>query len=119
MMAVADGNAFRSTRCRRRAVYTVEHERHYAGLARAVPISGARHIAHDFGGVGQQLLLCTDRSGETNHVCNRARAKSDRAGNVRDAGLELVRQLVSRRALERDGADHVPAAHERRQLFEE
>ena len=47
------------------------------------------------------------------------RAEPDRAGDVRRAGLELVRQIVPGRALEGDAADHVSAAHERRHRFEQ
>ena len=46
-------------------------------------------------------------------------AEPDGAGDVRRAGLELVRQRVPRRLLEGDGADHVAAALERRHRLEQ
>ena len=45
-------------------------------------------------------------------------AQPDRAGDVRRARFELVGQLVPGAALERDGADHVSAAEERRHLLQ-
>ena len=45
-------------------------------------------------------------------------AEPDAARDVRRAGLELPRQLVVRRLLERDGRDHVAAALIRRELLE-
>ena len=46
-------------------------------------------------------------------------AQADGAGDVRRARLELVRQRVPGASLERDRADHVAAAHERRHGLEQ
>ena len=46
-------------------------------------------------------------------------AEPDRLGDLRGPGLELPRQVGPRRLVRRDGADHVPAADERRHLLEQ
>jgi hypothetical protein len=47
------------------------------------------------------------------------RPQPDRLGDLRGAGLELPRQVGPRRLVRRDGANHVPAADERRHLLEQ
>ena len=87
----------------------------------AVPISRTPVHRADAPSVArgqQRRLVRADRvEPDGPHVVDR-RAEPDRAGDVRRAGLELVRQIVPGAALERDRPNHVAAAQERRHRVE-
>jgi hypothetical protein len=93
-------------------VDAVEHERQDARLAarrsdEAETVDGGERL----GSVLEQVLLvlANPRKADRLDVVDR-HAKRDGPGNIRCAGLELVRQVVPRRFFERHGADIVAAA---------
>ncbi len=80
----------------------------------------ARNCRERLRRVGQQVpLVRLDRGKAQGRDVVERRAEGDSARDVRRAGLELVGQVVERRLLEGDGADHVAAALVRRHRLEE
>ena len=95
---------------------TFDLERHHRGLVRGgAEDAHAVHALQFLGEVRQQFLLARGDvlAAECIQVVH-GRAEADEAGDVRRAGLELVRGIVEHGAVEADFLDHLAAAEERR-----